>query len=123
MGDNTGKIGWVDLTAANATQLRDFYADVVGLQPEDVSMGDYDDYNMTMPATGEPVCGVCHARGENADLPPGWLVYFIVPDVEASIAACDARGGRVVVGPRSLAGGRFCVIEDPGGATAALYQP
>jgi len=123
MGDNTGKIGWVDLTAANAVELRDFYADVVGLKPEDVSMGDYDDYNMTMPATGEPVCGVCHARGENADLPPGWLIYFIVADLQASIAACDARGGRVVVGPRNLAGGHFCVIEDPCGVTAALYQP
>ena len=25
--------------------------------------------------------------------------------------------------PRGLAGGRFCVIEDPGGSVAALYQP
>jgi hypothetical protein len=25
--------------------------------------------------------------------------------------------------PSGLAGGRFCVIEDPGGSTAALYQP
>ena len=31
--------------------------------------------------------------------------------------------GRITVGPRALADGRFCVIEDPGGATAALYQP
>jgi predicted enzyme related to lactoylglutathione lyase len=33
------------------------------------------------------------------------------------------KGGKVVVEPRGLAGGRFCVIEDPNGATAALYQP
>ena len=28
-----------------------------------------------------------------------------------------------VVEPRGLAGGQFCVIKDPSGATAALYQP
>ena len=123
MTDETGKIGWIDITVDDATGLRDFYADVVGLQPENVSMGDYDDYNMTMPASGDPACGVCHSRGSNADLPPGWLVYFVVADVDKSAATCTERGGKVLVEPRGLAGGRFCVIEDPSGATAALYQP
>lgn len=123
MADEMGKIGWIDMTVANAPEVRDFYETVVGLKPEDVSMGDYSDYNMTTPATGSPVCGICHARGSNADLPGGWLIYFVVADVEASAAACVANGGRIVVETRGLVGGRFCVIEDPGGSTAALYQP
>lgn len=122
MSEQTGKIGWIDITVADAGGLRDFYADVVGLLPDPVSMGDYDDFNMTMPASGDAVCGICHARGGNADIPGGWLVYFIVDDVEASAAACTAKGGKIVVEPRGLSGGRFCVIEDPSGATAALYQ-
>lgn len=123
MSEQTGKIGWIDITVNDANGLRDFYADVVGLVPDAVSMGEYDDFNMTMPASGEPVCGICHARGGNADLPGGWLVYFVVEDVDASAAACMAKGGKILVAPRGLAGGRFCVIEDPSGATAALYQP
>ena len=123
MTDETGKIGWIDLTVDDADSVRDFYAEVVGLGIENVSMGDYNDYAMTMPASGEPVCGICHSRGANADIPAGWLVYFVVADVEASAAACSAKGGKIVVEPRGLAGGRFCVIEDPSGATAALYQP
>jgi predicted enzyme related to lactoylglutathione lyase len=123
MSEQTGKVGWIDITVDDAAGLRDFYADVVGLVPDAVSMGDYDDFNMTMPASGDPVCGICHARGSNEDLPGGWLVYFVVDDVQASAAACTAKGGKVLVEPRGLAGGRFCVIEDPGGATAALYQP
>lgn len=122
MSEQTGKIGWIDITVNDANGLRDFYADVVGLVPDAVSMGEYDDFNMTMPSSGEPVCGICHARGGNADLPGGWLVYFVVEDVDASAAACMARGGKILVAPRGLAGGRFCVIEDPSGATAALYQ-
>ena len=123
MTEQTGKIGWVDITVGDADGLRDFYADVVGLAPEPVSMGDYDDFSMTMPASGDAVCGICHARGGNADLPGGWLVYFIVDNVDASAAACTANGGKIVVEPRGLACGRFCVIEDPSGAAAALYQP
>jgi len=123
MTSEIGKIGWIDMTVENAEKIRDFYATVVGLKPEDVSMGDYADYNMTMPANGEPVAGVCHARGSNADLPSGWLIYFVVEDVDQSAKACCDTGGKIVVEPRGLAGGRFCVIEDPNGAASALYQP
>ena len=117
-----GKIGWIDISVDDAAGLRDFYSNVVGWQSEDVSMGDYADYSMAMPATGDVVTGICHARGTNADLKGGWLVYITVADVQASAAACKANGGKVMVEPRSLAGGQFCVIEDPSGATAALYQ-
>lgn len=118
-----GKIGWIDMTVANAPELKEFYCKVVGFEAADVSMGDYSDYMMNMPASGEAVAGVCHARGGNSDLPGGWLIYFVVADVEASAAACTANGGELLFEPRALAGGRFCVIRDPNGATAALYQP
>lgn len=123
MTDDVGRIGWIDMTVDDAPALRDFYAAVVGLQPEDVSMGDYADYNMTMPSNGEAVAGICHARGSNADLPGGWLVYFVVADVESSATTCTENGGSIVVPVRPLAGGKICVIRDPGGAVAALYQP
>ncbi len=125
MSDNTqvGQIGWIDMTVNDADGLRDFYKSVVGWETEAVSMGDYSDYSMTMPESGEAVSGICHARGGNAEIPGGWLIYITVADVEASAAACKANGGEVLVGPKDLAGGRFCVIRDPSGATAALYQP
>ena len=123
MSDNIGKIGWIDMTVDNASGLRDFYEKVVGWRVEDTSMGDYSDYTMLSPGDGDAIAGVCHARGSNADLPGGWLIYITVADVESSAAACVENGGKVIVPPRGLAGGMFCVIEDPSGATAALYQP
>jgi len=123
MSDNIGKIGWIDMTADDATGLRDFYEEVVGWKIEDTSMGDYSDYTMMSPDDGAAIAGICHARGGNADMPGGWLIYITVADVAASAAACVAKGGKLVVEPRGLAGGIFCVIEDPSGATAALYQP
>jgi predicted enzyme related to lactoylglutathione lyase len=118
-----GSIGWIDMSTADASGVRDFYKAVVGWDTEDVDMGGYADYVMKAPDSGDGVAGVCHARGSNAELPPGWLIYITVADVEASAAACTKHGGKVLVEPRGLAGGRFCVVEDPGGSVAALYQP
>ena len=61
--NNTGKIGRPGITVDDASALRGFYATVAGWKPEEVSMGDYGDCNMTMPVTGEATAGVCHARG------------------------------------------------------------
>ena len=118
-----GSIGWIDMSTPDADGVRDFYKAVVGWDTEDVDMDGYSDYVMKMPGTGDGVAGVCHARGSNAELPPGWLIYITVADVDASAAACREHGGKVLVEPRGLAGGRFCVVEDPGGSVAALYQP
>ena len=35
MSEQTGKIGWIDITVDDAAGLRDFYAAVVGLVPRD----------------------------------------------------------------------------------------
>ncbi|MGB3561682.1 MAG: VOC family protein, partial [Thermoanaerobaculia bacterium] len=83
-----GKIGWTDLTVDNADDVRDFYTAVVGWKPSPVDMGGYSDYSMITPDTGEPIAGVCHARGSNADLPAQWLIYITVADVDASAASC-----------------------------------
>jgi predicted enzyme related to lactoylglutathione lyase len=120
---DVGKIGWIDMTVENASGVRDFYKAVVGWETEDIDMGGYSDYVMKMPASGDGVAGVCHARDSNADLPSGWMIYIVVADVEKSAATCVANGGQVVLEPRGLSGGRFCVIKDPGGSVAALYQP
>ena len=120
--NNVGKIGWLDITVEDAPALRDFYSAVVGWQPTDVSMGDYSDYSMTMPSNGEAVSGVCHARGSNADLPPQWLIYIIVADLDASLKTCSDNGGKILRPPNGLAGGRFAIIADPVGAVTALYQ-
>jgi predicted enzyme related to lactoylglutathione lyase len=117
-----GTIGWLDLTVPDATEIRDFYEAVVGWTHSEVPMKGYSDFAMSAP-DGTTVGGVCHARGANAEIPRQWMVYIIVADLDASIAACDARGGKVVFGPRTMGEARYCAIQDPAGAVIALYQP
>ena len=106
----------------NAEQVRDFYRAVVGWTAEPVAMEGYDDFSMTGPDGGEPLAGICHARGPNAELPAQWLMYITVADLDESIQRCAELGGKVIDGPRTLGDGRFCVIRDPAGAVAALYS-
>jgi uncharacterized protein len=117
-----GSIVWSDLTVPNAEALRDFYARVAGWNVETLTMGDYADYVMVS-STGDGVAGICHARGENANVPPQWLMYVVVEDVDRSVAECTALGGAIVDGPRPMSGGKFCVIRDPAGAVCALFSP
>ncbi len=117
----TGTFGWHDLTVEDASAVRDFYVEVVGWRSSGVSMGDYEDFAMLTPS-GDPVGGVCHARGPNADLPPAWLVYVHVDDLDASLATAERMGGKVIAGPRPIADDRMAVIEDPAGAVIALYE-
>jgi predicted enzyme related to lactoylglutathione lyase len=120
--DKIGTIGWHDLTVEKAEEVRDFYKAVVGWESGPVSMGDYDDFNMLASGTGDPVAGVCHARGGNAGLPPQWLLYVYVENIEACIAKCKELGGEVVAGPKSMGEARYCVVRDPAGAVCGLYQ-
>jgi uncharacterized protein len=117
-----GTITWTDLTVEDAERIRDFYQAVIGWTPASLSMGTYADYVMKAD-DGAEVAGVCHARGSNADLPPVWLVYITVEDLDRSLAECRRLGGTVLTPPRSYAGGRYCVIQDPAGAICALCQP
>ncbi len=115
-----GSIVWQDLTVGNASAIRDFYAKVVGWEPKPVCVGDYEDFNMTKPASGETAGGICHALGVNANLPPQWLIYISVADLDQSIADCKKLGGQVIDGVRKMGRQRFCVIRDPAGAVAGL---
>ena len=119
----TGIIKWVDLTVDNASEVRDFYAEVVGWAPVPLDVGGYDDFVMTQPETGDVAAGICHQRGEIEGLPRQWLVYVKVDDLDDSIAACERLGGAVVFGPKdSETMGRWCVVRDPAGAVMALTE-
>jgi predicted enzyme related to lactoylglutathione lyase len=117
-----GSIAWVDLTIPEAPKVRDFYAQVTGWTVQPVKMGKYEDYSM-LAASGEAVAGVCHKRGSNANLPPMWLIYIVVENLDTALQRCREMGGEVLTPVRMASGSRFAVIKDPAGACAALWEP
>ena len=115
-----GSIEWRDLTVANAEQVSDFYAQVVGWHKEPVSMGDYDDFSMNN--SQGTIAGICHAKGDNASLPPQWLMYVLVENAEVSAQKTVELGGEILKGPTEYGGQTYYVIRDPAGAVLSIYS-
>jgi hypothetical protein len=131
MADDSGKlvgaVSWLDLTVSNAPEIRDFYVSVVGWTAEGLNMGGYEDFCMNLSgssgSTRATVAGICHARGPNADLPPQWLAYVNVRDLDESLAQCRKLGGKEIGPVRKMGSeARYCVIQDPAGAVLALVE-
>ena len=115
-----GKILWHDLTVADAEGVSEFYKAVIGWDKEALSMGDYNDYCMK-DETNETVSGVCHARGSNAYIPPQWIMYVQVADLDKSLEACVRLGGKQIGDKRKMGKeGLYCLVQDPAGAYVML---
>jgi len=125
---DVGKIGWLDLTVDDATGIKDFYAAVMGWEVSEVSVDDYQDYCVAPRSSdgvaSAPVAGICHRRGANSDIPPQWLIYVTVENLDESIAQCERFGGSTVTKVRDMGSyGRMCIIRDPAGAVSAIIEP
>lgn len=115
-----GYISWHDLTVDDAESVSEFYSRVVGWSKLPLDMKGYNDYIMNAP-DGLPAGGVCHARGGNAYLPPQWLMYITVEDLDKSIAKCLELGGKIIGEKRKMGEqGAYCLVQDPAGAHVML---
>jgi hypothetical protein len=71
---------------------------------------------------GQHVGGIYKTGPEyGGGAPPHWMAYVAVEDVDAKAAQVAELGGKVCVPPTDIPNtGRFCVINDPTGATISL---
>lgn len=59
---------------------------------------------------------------EWGDMPPCWMVYFMVDDVDATTKRVEASGGKVHVPGMDIPIGRFSLVSDPQGGMFYLFQ-
>lgn len=148
-GKGLSEMVWMDLSVNNATQIKDFYQKVLNWQSEPISMEDngdiYTDFVMSSPLTNKKesqaktidessnpqdnttetasfVTGICHAKGDNADMPSAWLPYFLVDNIELAVDKVEQNGGSLVTKIKMMGTDSYVVIKDPAGALSALYQ-
>jgi predicted enzyme related to lactoylglutathione lyase len=70
---------------------------------------------------GQHVGGIYKMGPEHGGAPSHWMPYVAVEDVDAKAAQVAELGGKVCVPPTDIPNtGRFCVINDPTGATISL---
>jgi len=70
---------------------------------------------------GEHIGGIYKMGPEYGGAPSHWMSYVAVDDVDARAAKVAGLGGTVCVPPTDIPNvGRFCVVNDPTGATFSL---
>ena len=121
----TGTVCWLELGTSDLAGAKKFYGEVFGWRFHDNDMGGGMVYSM-FPSTDHGTGGAYELMPDMKAMgvPPHWLAYFLVSDVDARAAKAKALGGKILKEPGDVPGmGRFVVIQDPIGAAFALWQP
>jgi len=111
-----GKICYVEMPAQDIQRSAEFYAKAFGWKTRTRGDGSlaFDD------AVGE-VSGTW-VRGRKPSAEPGLLLYIMVDDMTAAIAAVRAAGGEIVQEIGADAPEITARFRDPGGNVIGLYQ-
>jgi predicted enzyme related to lactoylglutathione lyase len=116
-----GQICWSEVYAPNAEAARDFYTALFGWEAKQEDFGGTP--YTTLSVGGKMFGGIMPMVGPQwQGVPPHWMTYFAVEDVDASAAKVKELGGNVCVPPTDIPVGRFAVVSDPTGATFSLFK-
>lgn len=121
MTSHPGEFIWYELMTTDREAARRFYGPLI-----DWKIGTQPDYAEIQAADGEHVGGMLQLTPEMTagGARPCWVGYVSVPDVDASLAAIEAAGGRTVMPARDMPGvGRFAMVADPQGAPLYVMDP
>ncbi len=112
---------WHDVMTTDVKAAEDFYSKVVGWRCEDSGMPGQ---SYTLLYNGDvQVGGIMPVPEENKGMPPMWMGYIGVDDVDAHAQKVTAAGGKIWKGPQDIPGvGRFAVAADPHGAGFILFK-
>lgn len=118
-----GEFTWSELYASDAPAVLDFYRELFGWEvKQKIDMGDAGKY--TIFGRGDDQYGGMMTKPANMPMPPSWIYYIHVDDLEAAIERANAAGGRTITGPMEVPGGnRIAQLTDPQGAIFALHGP
>jgi uncharacterized protein len=122
-GPQAGEFCWNELMTSDTKMAGDFYSSLFGWSAQEMPMGDM---TYTMLMQGEkPIGGMMQIPADKAGfVPPHWISYILVDDLEKTLEKAQGLGAAVVV-PIRAAGdmGRLAVIQDPTGAHIAFWKP
>jgi predicted enzyme related to lactoylglutathione lyase len=124
MSENHGAIWWSELLTRDVAAAKAYYATVCGWTFDEMPMGDTT-YNVAK--MGEKmVAGIMDIGAAEGmeDLPPLWITYLAVDDVDHAAEQTGAGGGEVVRAPWEIPGiGRIAMLKDPSGAIVGIMKP
>lgn len=115
---------WVDLMTPDVEGSTAFYCGLFGWTA-DRQTDDADTLIYTMlRLNGQDAAGLGGQPPMMAGAPPVWNSYISVADADATVAAAEKAGGKVLMPPMDVMDvGRMAVIADTTGAVFSIWQP
>ena len=117
--NDTGALTINQLNTSDPEAAQRFYADLFGWRVESAGVPGQDYWGIY---NGEALNGGMMPLAPDTGAPSHWLVYFTSADLEASTSRVRELGGRVLVEPMVVPGGRIAVAQDPPGAAFGLFE-
>jgi len=115
-----GEFCWNELLTNDESGAERFYSAVFGWQTADFP-GAGVKYTLWK-QRGKGVGGLMKQPSEG--IPPHWLAYVTVADVEATARKVGEAGGELLMEPFDVPTvGRIAVFQDPQGAVLGIFQP
>jgi len=112
-------IMWNELMTSDQTDATEFYTGLLGLGSG--SMEGPMEYTL-LKVSGDDVAGVMQITEDMGPVPPNWMVYFGVANVDDTTSQAEALGAIVLVPGTDIPGvGRFATIQDPQGAVFGMF--
>jgi predicted enzyme related to lactoylglutathione lyase len=121
--EKTGQFVWYDLMTSEPAAAEEFYTKLVGWGTQPFEGGDMPYKMWTNQET--PLGGVMEMPDEvsASGVPPHWMAYVAVEDVQATATRVTEAGGQILKGATEIPGsGAFAVLADPQGAAFAIYS-
>lgn len=115
-----GFFGWAEVNTADAERARSFYTELFGASSSGVENPTTTYYGLSK--DGETFAGILQMTEEWAGIPPHWMVYFEVDDIDSAVGRAKECGGAVAVEPFDTPLGRIAVVGDRGMAPFSLLQ-
>jgi hypothetical protein len=119
-----GTFSWVELGTTDVNGAKRFYGELFNWKGDDMPAGPGMTY--TMAKLGDHHAAGIYELGKEMrqmGIPPHWMSYISVTNVDDVSKKVAGLGGKVMKEPFDVMDvGRMAVIQDPAGATVALWQ-
>lgn len=119
-----GTFSWIDLNTTDAGGAKDFYGKLFGWTFEDMPAGEAGTYTMFR-LDGNDTAGMSEMGSDQQaqGMPPNWLSYVTVADINASAERVKSLGGTMMMEPFDVMDvGRMGIVQDPTGAFFAIWE-
>jgi predicted enzyme related to lactoylglutathione lyase len=120
-----GSFCWLELATSDQGAAKSFYSSLFGWTPSDSPLGPDAVYTIfKLDGRDAAAAYTMFTEQRSQGMPPNWMLYVSVKSTDETAKRAKAAGGNVCKEAFDVGeSGRMAVLQDPTGATFAVWQP